>query len=432
MTDSIISAHLAELVGCRTVSEEDFHSSAEFEKFDRLLTKFYPSVFSASEKIPLGESTFIRIPGGENAPVVLMSHKDVVSEGKKKWKYPAFAGEIHGGKMYGRGTFDCKGSLCCIFEALEDLLKNGCSFDRDIYILNTATEEIGGSDAPSAVEYFKEKGIKPWLVLDEGGAILTNPFPSKTKRFAMAGAVERSSGALLYSCTKEQADKIKSAVKKLHPGKYEITPEVSELLQGLADTLYPPLGNIISFLCGHKKAAAKLLYLAGGDARAFCGASMRVRDLGESDKKSIKKEFPDSEIPVRIGISGNYYNKIGDLLDETEKALKNTGAKLLKSTSREADAPTLSTDVGYVFIDSLSKKCFDNIKTLPYPVLGRTDSRYFVGYAENVVRYLPLEITLSQMTKFHCPNENINVSSLAPAAEFYKQFLCSFIRSSDG
>ena len=37
------------------------------------------------------------------------------------------------------------------------------------------------------VKYFQEKGIKPYLVLDEGGAIVSKIFPGVLKKAAVVG-----------------------------------------------------------------------------------------------------------------------------------------------------------------------------------------------------------------------------------------------------
>ena len=48
----------------------------------------------------------------ENCKLLLMSHTDVVPvEYESKWKHDPFGGEISGGRIYGRGSSDCKALL---------------------------------------------------------------------------------------------------------------------------------------------------------------------------------------------------------------------------------------------------------------------------------------------------------------------------------
>lgn len=413
--------HLREMIACRTISQPEYFDKYEMQKFDRILEKNYPLTFSEAQKIENGNSVFLHIKGTNNdEPLLLMSHKDIVHEGKKKWKSPPFDGSIIKGKMYGRGTFDCKGSLCCIFEAVESLLAEGFIPPRDLYILATSNEETGGNDAPDAVEYMKSNGIVPGLLIDEGGAILKIPFPSKVKNLAMIGAVERSSARFVFECSDNaDAKKIGREITKKNFGHFEITPEVEELAKGLGEYLKFPAGNVFRFLAKHKKAGAVLLTHAGPDAKEFCGSVTGFSIPKGEEARGIKN-------PLRVFISGNYYNKLDDLVEDVRKVASEKGLKLVSSTAREADTPVSSSSFGFDFIGKTAKKVYDSIEVLPYPVLGRTDARYFIGYAKNVVRMAPLEISLMQMTKFHCPNENINVSSLAPGVAFYREAIKSY------
>lgn len=425
--------HLREMISCRTISAEKYYDKAEFDRFDAVLKKNYPHIFNKCEIIELGDSTFLRIPGkNSSSPLVLMSHKDVVHEGRKKWKAPAYEGSVIKGKMFGRGTFDCKGSLCALFEAVEELLSEDIVMTEDIYIFASATEETAGTDAPAAVDYFRSHGIVPGLVIDEGGAVLRNPFPSDYKRFAMIGAVERSGGNILYDTDNNQtAKKFAKTVKKLRPGVYDMYPEVSGLIHGLSEYLKAPLGSILSVLDRHPKAATFILTHCGTDARAFCGAITGAVIPSSETKTDLEKKHGKLNSPVRVTFSGNYYNKIDMLADEIRKLADRFGMKTVNEYIRETEKPVSPSSAGYRFVGDVAKKVFDNIGVLPYPVLGRTDSRYFIGYAEDVIRFIPVEISLSQMMKFHCPNENIFVDSLPGAVAFYreavKQYMTDFI-----
>lgn len=424
------TAHLREMIACRTISDENYYDKAEFDRFEKVLEKNYPLIFAKCEKTELLGSTFLRIPGRESdSPIVLMSHKDVVHEGNaKKWKAPAYEGKIIKGKMFGRGTFDCKASLCSVFEAVESLLEENYEPRRDIYIFASSTEEIAGNDAPEAVEYFRSRGIIPGLVIDEGGAVLRNPFPSPYKRFAMIGAVERSSGRMVFDCESGKKSKeFMKKVKRLRPGIYEMNPVVSELIHGLSEYLSAPLGSIVGVLDRHHGAAKFILTHVGADARSFCGALTGANLPSGEEKCRLEEQHGSMSSPVRVFVSGNFYNKIEDLGNEVKRLADECGMKLVTESCREAEHPVSSKSAGYKFVGDVAGKVFDKIGVLPYPVLGRTDSRYFIGYAEDVIRFIPVEISLVQMMKFHCPNENIYVSSLPGAVSFYREAIKQYM-----
>lgn len=75
--------------------------------------------------------------------IVFDGHMDIVPAGQEEtWTYPPFGGEIHDGRIYGRGTTDMKGPLAaCICGALEYRQSCGGDFPGDIYIACTVHEE---------------------------------------------------------------------------------------------------------------------------------------------------------------------------------------------------------------------------------------------------------------------------------------------------
>lgn len=59
-----------------------------------------------------GRSNVVARLGGErddDLPICFTGHIDTVPLGNEAWSYDPFGGEIHDGKMYGRGTTDMKG-----------------------------------------------------------------------------------------------------------------------------------------------------------------------------------------------------------------------------------------------------------------------------------------------------------------------------------
>lgn len=413
------------MLRCRTISAKPHFDRAEFEKFDRLMRNRFPQTFARAESIDIGMGTFLKIPGSTHgAPLLLMSHTDVVASDGQRWKHPAFASDHVKGRIWGRGAVDTKGSLCTIFEAVESLLEEGCEFVTDVYILSSSNEETAGADTANAVAYLKKAGITPRLVVDEGGAVLRNPILfSKVKRFAMIGMTERSSARLLIEAKNEkEAKKIKADMKRLNLGHAELIPETKELLKGLSQVLPFPLSCAVKALVSHENAAVKLLMHAGKDAQGFCGAVCGTPKISEKEMKDIST----AEHPVVINISGNYYNKIDKLIEEFEAIAKKKGLKTALLRSREAPPPVSTKTDGYRFVGDTAKVCFENIAVLPYPVLGATDARHFVGFADNVIRFIPVEINLQQLMSFHNANENIFDSSLAPAVGYYRELILRY------
>ena len=85
-----------------------------------------------------------RIEGrGPGACVHFNGHIDVVQAGQG-WTVNPFAGVVHDGRLYGRGSCDMKGGLAAAVIAVETILEAGIPFNGALEISGTVDEESGG------------------------------------------------------------------------------------------------------------------------------------------------------------------------------------------------------------------------------------------------------------------------------------------------
>lgn len=80
---------------------------------------------------------------GQGEEVVgVLAHLDVVPEGEG-WSYPPYSGEVHDGKIYGRGTIDDKGPAIATLYAMKALKESGVELNRKIRLILGTNEETG-------------------------------------------------------------------------------------------------------------------------------------------------------------------------------------------------------------------------------------------------------------------------------------------------
>ena len=187
------------MVQYETVSVKGLNQREKFLGFHKVLEELFPLVHKNLEKKEIDGNLLFKWEGEKHdKPIVLMSHQDVVAA-EGKWEKDPFGGEISDGKVWGRGSADTKCSVMAFFEAVEELLKEGYKPKQDIYLSSSCTEEVGGDGCPKIVNELKKNNVKPWLVVDEGGAIVDEPIGGVKGKFAMIGIVEKGMGNLEFS-----------------------------------------------------------------------------------------------------------------------------------------------------------------------------------------------------------------------------------------
>ena len=161
---------LSRMVAYETVSHPDDPELEKFRGFHKLLAELYPTVHEKLEKTGIdGNLLFFWEGKNHDRPLVLMSHQDVVpAEGT--WEHAPFSGDIADGKVWGRGASDTKCSVMGFFQACEELLREGYVPEQDVYLSSSCTEEFAGPGGGKLVDELRRRGVKPFLVCDEGGA----------------------------------------------------------------------------------------------------------------------------------------------------------------------------------------------------------------------------------------------------------------------
>ena len=117
---------LAEMIRCETISSRFDPDRSKFYAFHGKLEELFPNIHAKCEKHCFNGSLLFKWSGtGTHAPIMLMSHQDVVEAGGE-WAHAPFSGDIDElGRVWGRGTVDTKASLFCLLTAVEELLAAG-------------------------------------------------------------------------------------------------------------------------------------------------------------------------------------------------------------------------------------------------------------------------------------------------------------------
>ena len=427
---------LSRMIQVDTVSQNDVDNSAKFRKFHAVLEEIFPSVFKTCSIVKFNEAILLKWKGkSDDGPIVLMSHQDVV-EAAGEWKVPPFSGLISDGSVWGRGAVDTKSSLMCIFEALEELINEGFTPERDIYISSSDGEEISGEGAKLAVDYLESKGVRPLLVLDEGGMIKEEPIKGAEGKFAMMGTLEKGTCNFRFTAKGKgghasapgkntplvRLGQFMADIEKKDPFRAKMNETTIEMFRRMGPAIKGPLG----FLLTHARFFSPLLEMVLPKVNRLATAMIKTTIAFTTAKGSDGLNV----LPSSAYVTGNCRVIHHTDADETLRILTDIAARY------DIDVEVINSNRAYPVVDHNSsvfrkvetavKTSFPSVITCPYAMTGGTDAHHFSRICDNVIRFAPLEIDNQQYESIHAANENINISTLRPGVDFYKKIIVEF------
>jgi len=424
---------LADMIRCETVSSPDDPQVEKFLAFHKVLENLFPLVHERLEKTEIdGNLLFYWKGERHDKPIVLMSHQDVVpAEGE--WLHEPFSGDIADGKVWGRGTADTKASVMAFFQACEELLAAGYTPKQDVYLASSCTEEVGGPGATKIVNELRRRGVKPFLVCDEGGAIIRDPIGGVKGNYAMMGVFEKGKADVKFTARSSgghaSAPPRKSpiarlaafahSVEKKSPFQKKILPEVAAMLEALAPYATFPMkllfGNLWLFGPVLKLAMPLVSAQAGAMLQTTCAFTMQKG----SDACNV--------LPQEANLWANLRFIPHQGMEESLRLIKERAAEYgLETEVLHAGDFTPPVDIkgeAWQQAEAAVKKTFPGLPVSPYVMTGATDCAFWQEICPNCVRFAPVVYGPEQMKGMHGLNENIPVDCLPGAVDFYKNLI---------
>ncbi len=424
---------LSEMVRCETVSVPGEDQREKFLAFHRVLAELFPLVHQELEKTEIDGNLLYYWKGEKkDRPLVLMSHQDVVpAEGT--WEHGPFSGDIADGKVWGRGASDTKCSVMAFFQAAEELLSEGYVPPQDVYLSSSCTEEWGGEGCPKLVAELERRGVKPWLVCDEGGGIISEPIGGIKGNFAMVGVFEKGRADVKFTAFSEgghaSAPKAHSPVARLAAfvNEAETRPvfrrkmpkEVAAMFEALAPYAGFPLKLVFSNLWLFRPLLLKVLPMISAQAGAMIRTTIAFTMMSGSDACNV--------MPQEASVSANMRFIPHQGMDESIRVIRKLAEKHgLQTEVLGGNNYTKPTDIrgeAFLTVQRVIAETFPGCAGSPYVMTGATDSRFYEKICDNVVRFAPVIYGPEQMKGMHGLNENIEYNCLPGAVDFYKNLI---------
>ena len=436
MIDPIVK--LQRLVQIPTVSnaDPDLIDAAAFDRLLSTLAELFPLVHERLELTRVGTHGLLLHWRGaaDTRPVVLMAHLDVVPvDADSGWTHPAFEGVIADGFLWGRGTLDDKNCVVGICEAVESLLAQDFTPAQDIWLSFGSNEEVFGTDAQDAVTVLTERGVRPWLVIDEGGAVAHDAFPGITRPIAVVGVAEK--GATSFEMRAEGRGGHSSMPARMGP-----TARLARAILRLERSPFPaklpaPAIELFSRLAPHAPAAlrplmanasrlapllTRALVLAGAEPAALARTTVAVTTLSGSPALNVIASTAKAGVNVRI-MPGE---TVAQARRHLEKAIGDEHVHLdLLESSEPSPISLFDGEPAFALVEECVAEVFPDAVTSPYVLMGATDSRFFTAICDRVYRFAPFRMSKAQRESIHAYDERIGVDDFAEGVRWYTRLI---------
>lgn len=429
---------LREMIRCKTVSSADpeREDAAEFDKFRAYLKERYPKLAENCSPERIGRCGVLYTWRGKSAerPTVLMAHYDVVPADGEDWDEPPFDAVLKDGYIWGRGALDTKVTLCAVMEAAEQLISEGFVPENDIYLAFSGEEEPAGPSAGDIVTALEERGVRPALVLDEGGAVVTGAFPGVSAPCALVGTAEKGQLRLALEAVSHGGHasspppqtivgELAEAVCEVDAtaGPFTMTPPVEQMLDTLGRHASFPMRIVLANLKLFKPVLDIVCRSSGGELNALMRTTCAATQMSGSPENNV--------LPAKASVGFNLRVINGETCDEAEArvrdAVSDPDITVRRLYAAEPSAFSETSGEAWDRLTDAIKRTWPKAVVSPYLMLAASDSRHYDRISRNVYRFCPLELSKEERGTIHGVNERIPTWKAVKCAEFYVRLIKS-------
>jgi carboxypeptidase PM20D1 len=424
-----------------TVSPSDAaqRSPAAFLALHAYLAQAFPRFHAEARREVVGRDallyTWMGTDGGLR-PILLMGHMDVVpveAAGNAGWSYPPFSGAIAEGYVWGRGTLDDKGTVLGLLEACETLLAHGFRPRRTVILSFGADEEVGGTEgAARIVALLRSREVRPQLVLDEGGSVVTGAVPGVSAPVALVGIAEKGYVSVELAVGAEGGH---SSMPPRHTAAGVLARAVTRLeehpfpggVRGATAALFDAIGREMSF--GRRVLFANRWLFDPLIERQLAGSPVTDAALRTTTAVTMLEGSPkDNVLPSRARAVVNFRilpgESVAGVLERVRRVVRDPRVQVRRLGFAVEPSPISPVnDPIWAQLEGTIHQVYSDAVVAPYLVLGGTDSRYFHDLTPNVYRFAAMRLVVADLARIHGINERISAVGYLEGVRFLAQLI---------
>jgi len=430
-----------------TISRED--SPPPLEDLRRLhayLETTFPRAHEALEREVVADGSLLYTWQAPDAPVgtaeparplLLLAHMDTVPVApgsEERWSHPPFAGEVADGAVWGRGAMDDKAAVTASLEAVERLLADGFVPARPVLFAFGCDEEVGGrAGAARVAALLGRRHVEPFLVLDEGQAVIDGLMPGVEGPVAMVGVAEKgylsvqltAHGPEGHSSTpppETAVDVLAAALVRLHDDPFPAGLDGPP--RAMLETLAPEMPFAQRLVMANLWLFEPLVVgrLAADPAAA---ALLRTTVAPTMLEGSPKDNVLPAEARAVVNFRLHPRDTIDGVLARVERTIGDDRVDVERASEFASEPSPVSPTGGpaYRLVTDTIAQVVPEAAVAPSLVVGGTDSRHYADLTDAVYRFLPYTIRPGDLARIHGTDERILIGDYERMVQFYVQVI---------
>ncbi len=319
------------------------------------------------------------------------------------------------------------------FQAVEELLAEGYVPPQDVWLSSYCTEEWGGPGCPALIGELKRRGVRPWLVCDEGGGIYTDPMMGIKGNFASIGVSEKGRANVKFiargkgghaSTPQKNSPIVRLAafvcdVDRHCPFSSSMEPETRAMLERLAPSAAFPIRLVLENLWLFKHPIEWFTPGLSGQAAAMLGTTINFTMASGSDAINV--------MPGEATLGANMRFVHHQDMEESLAIVRRIAAKYDLEMEVVHSMPcTKTVDINgeaYRYVEETVAKTFPGCISTPYVLTAATDASFYDEICDNCIRFAPIVYGPEEKKGIHGVNEALRYDCLPGAVDFYKNLI---------
>ncbi|MFQ8759254.1 MAG: M20/M25/M40 family metallo-hydrolase [Intestinimonas sp.] len=355
-----------------------------------------------------------------------MSHQDVV-EAPGAWKYPPSPAPSPR-EVVGPGGPGREGQPHDIFQAVEELMEAGYTPEWDVYIAASHEEETGGNTL--IVDFLREQGIVPEMLVDEGSSIQPCPVPGFDGHAAMVSVAEK--GYIDVKCVARGP-----AATPASPARGRRCPAWAPSCARWRTPICSPSASAApaprctaawrpspptrgaGLPDRHRRGAPRLAGEPGGAAEGDAGHHHRLHH----GRRLPGRQRHPQEAYVICNIRVAPGETVAGAVAALQAVADRHQVELEVLRSNEPSPVTDPRGEAFVRVERAIQAAWPGTEVLPFLLSGGTDTKHFVSLCPNCLRFTAYRISADQQVRCHAIDENIDLDTIPNGVDFFKNLI---------